>query len=335
MHAGIFLLLGWMGAVVGGSSAIGWLALLIGLATAPLLLRSVNYLMTEITSLLLASAATAAAIAALRSVRTAHWLFGSGVLLGLAALTRPAFLYLFLAAAAAGVVLGASRRAHLASLAVFVTGFVVPVAPWVVRNYLVLGRAALSFGYDSHTLVQRISFDSMTWREYGLGYLCWLPDGTALGDRLVAPHACDRFGWEERPDTFYAVGNATLLPQTLAAAGGYEHHLAYLLQTYILQQPFKHALVTIPLLLRGAWVDHYWGLVLAPVCLALTLRALRRRDAPFLVLALPAWFLLLFNAAVAVNQVRYNLTLVTPFAVAGAVALGSVLKRAIRSTREA
>ena len=38
-----------------------------------------------------------------------------------------------------------------------------------------------------------------------------------------------------------------------------------------------------------------------------------------LALTLPAWFMLLFNAAVAVNQVRYNLMLVPPLAISGAI----------------
>jgi hypothetical protein len=44
--------------------------------------------------------------------------------------------------------------------------------------------------------------------------------------------------------------------------------------------------------------------------------------------ALPAWFMLLFNAAVAVNQVRYNLMLVVPYAVASAIVAEIVLSGA-------
>jgi hypothetical protein len=80
-------------------------------------------------------------------------------------------------------------------------------------------------------------------------------------------------------------------------------------------------LVTIPLALRGAWIDRYWGILLGITCAAMTVGAARRRDVPFLILAGPAWFMLIFNAAVAVNQPRYNLMLVPPYAVAGALVL--------------
>jgi len=152
-----------------------------------------------------------------------------------------------------------------------------------------------------------------------------------MGEALVGPRACDRFGWNERPDTFYSIGQGALMRDTLAASGGFDHHLGYLLHHYVLAAPVKHALVTIPMALRGAWVDHYWGFVLAPVCAAFTIGAVRRRDARFLILALPAWFMLLFNAAVAVNQVRYNLMLIPPFAIAGGLALGTLLARRRRA----
>jgi hypothetical protein len=55
-----------------------------------------------------------------------------------------------------------------------------------------------------------------------------------------------------------------------------------------------------------------------------TVAALRRRfegSAVFLLLSLPAWFMLAFNALVAVNQVRYNLMLIPVYAVSGALTL--------------
>jgi hypothetical protein len=82
--------------------------------------------------------------------------------------------------------------------------------------------------------------------------------------------------------------------------------------------------------LRGLYVDHYWGFVLGPVCAVLTVRALLRRnetDQRFLLLALPAWFMLAFNAAAAVNQVRYNLMLIVPYSIAGAMVIEEVIVR--------
>jgi hypothetical protein len=340
MLAGFYLLVWWVGGEVAGSLGGAWLSLVLALIAAPLLLRSVDLLMTEMTSLLLATAAIAAWLRALEPLGSARparksarpniawlnvlWAGAAGGLLALTALTRPGFLYLLAFCVLAACAPAACRRGETAgwwrALALAAGGAVV-LAPWILRNRLVLGRASLTYGYDSHTLVQRIAFDTMTWREYGLAYLCWLPDGTSLGRRFAGPGACDRFGWDEQPNSFYVLGLRHMLDQTLKASGGYDHHLSYLLHTYILAMPLWHMAVSVPLALRGAYVAHWWGFVLLPVCLFSVAAALKRGDDRLPALALPALFMLVFNASVAVNQVRYNLLLVPAYAVAGALCL--------------
>ena len=333
----------WCGQRCSGRPRTGILALGLALMTAPLLLSSVDYLMTEIVSLFLVVASQALALRAWPADEAPGragpaWLFASGLLLGLAVLSRPAFAVLAAAVLAAGTVslAAAPRRDRLRALAGFALGLGCVVLPWILRNAVVLGRPALTFGYASHTLVQRLSFDSMSLHEYGMSFVCWLPDGNGLGAMLDGRRACDRFGWDDHPDSFYAIGIGPMLNRTLAQAGGWDHHMAFLLHHFLLHDPLRqlgwHVLVTIPLALRGCFVDHWWGFVLAPVCAWLTAQALYRRGPAacrFLLLCLPGWFMLGLNAAVAVNQVRYNLMLVLPFSVAGALAL----ERAVRTAR--
>ncbi len=323
-----FWLVWWMGGVMGGAG-VGWLSLLVGLGAAPLLVASALTLMTETTCLLLSTASIAAGVAAVRAQggRRLRWAAAAGVLLGLTILTRPAFFYALPAVLLALPLFG--RRPALPSAAVLAGGAACVLAPWLLRNALVLGHLALTRGYDSHTLVQRIAFDTMTWREYAMSYVCWLPDGRAYGRALDGAGACDRFGWDA-DNSFYLIGLRHMLPQTLQAAGGYPNHLGYLLHTYIFKMPVKHVLVSIPLALRGAYVAHWWGFFLMPIALWTTWRALRggiENAAPMLVIALPAWFMLAFNAAVAVNQVRYNLLLVPAYSVSGALALAWLWRR--------
>ena len=321
--AGFLWLVWWMGGAVGGM-AVGWGSLILALGTSPLLLRSVNFLMTEMTCLLLVTAAMAAGIKAVPGQRRAAWCGCAGVLLGMAALTRPGFLYLIPACALAGLFLGRRQSARPA-LALLGSAALV-ITPWIVRNIVVMGRAALTYGYDSHTLVQRIAFDTMSGREYAMSFVCWLPDGNEIGRDIAGKGACDRFGWEEHANSFYVLGLRHMLYDTLAASGGYEHHLGYLVRAYIFRMPIKHILVSIPLALRGAYVAHWWGFVLFIACVAWTLRGFQK-DRPrfdraaFLVMALPAWFMLALNSAVAVNQVRYNLMLIPAYAVAGALSI--------------
>ena len=326
--AGFFWLVWWMARRIGGAG-VGWPALGLALCTAPLLLGSVDVMMTEMATLVLSAAAMAAGLQAAGSGgrRRVVWAAGAGVLLGLTALTRPAFLYLLPAAMVAAAVLG--RRRAWPALGGFAAGATAVLAPWVARNAIVLGRPALTYGYDSHTLVQRIAFDTMTWREYAQSFVCWMPDGTATGRRFFGHAGCDRFGWDEHPDSFYTLGPRHMLPETLAAAGGYGNHLSYLLTHYILRMPVWHAMVSVPLALRGAYVAHWWGFVLVWAALGLTWAARPWRvpeDGSMwrpgvVVLAWPAWFMLAFNASVAVNQVRYNLLLIPLYALAGGWAL--------------
>ncbi len=325
----------WCGGRCSGRPRTGILALGLALMTAPLLLSSVDYLMTEIVSLFLAVGSQALALRAVPANQAAWrpepaWLFGSGLLLGLAVLSRPAFAVLAAAVLAAGFIglLAAPGRNGARALAGFAAGLGCVVLPWILRNAVVLGRPALTFGYPSHTLVQRLSFDSMNRHEYGMSFVCWLPDGNGLGAMLAGRHACDRFGWDDHPDSFYAIGIGPMLARTLAQSGGWNHHMSFLLHEFLLHDPVRqlgwHALVTIPLALRGVYIDHWWGFVLAPVCAWITVGALRHRGSAarrFLLLCLPGWFMLGLNAAIAVNQVRYNLMLVLPFSVAGALAL--------------
>ncbi len=342
MLAGTMGMLCWCGWRCSGRRSTGLLALGLALLAGPLLLASVDYLMTEIVSLFLVVASQALALRAVAADEAAWrpdpgWLFASGLVLGLAVLSRPAFAVLAAAVLAAGTIglAAAPGRAAARALAGLAAGIGCVVLPWILRNALVMGRPALTFGYASHTLVQRLSFDSMSRHEYGMSFVCWLPDGTGLGAALAGRHACDRFGWNS-PDSFYAIGIGPMLNRTLAQAGGWDRHMAFLVHGFLLHDPVRqlgwHALVTIPLALRGLYIDHWWGFVLAPVCAWITIRALRSRGPAarrFLVLCLPGWFMLGLNAAVAVDQVRYNLMLVLPFSVAGALAV----ERAIRAGR--
>jgi len=326
--AAFFWLVWWMADAAGGA-AVGWLGLAVAFGSAPLLIRSVNYLMTEMTCLVLTAAAMAAAVRSVQAgVGRLIWSGTAGVSLALSALTRPAFLYLIPASALGALVFGRRRAVWPVLTMVAAAGLM--LAPWVVRNQVVLGRASVTYGYDSHTLVQRIAFDTMTWREYGLSFVCWLPDGNEIGRGLAGAGACDRFGWDEHPNSFYVLGLRHMLYDTLAASGGYEHHLSYLLHTYILRMPLKHVLVSIPLALRGAYVAHWWGVVLLIACGAWTTRAIKRPlrsdeksfdRGIYLVMALPAVFMVALNASIAVNQVRYNLILIPAYACAGGLTL--------------
>ena len=330
MLVAFYALVWWTAGAVLGTPRAGWVALAFALMTAPFLLRFVNLVMTEMTALLLLTSAIGAGVAARRG-SPLPWLLVAGGCLGLTALTRPAFLYLAFAAALVGlaVVLWDERRwQKLPLLLAFLAGIAAVVVPWVARNAVVLGRPALTYGYNSHTLAQRVAYDRMSWREYGLFYVCGLPDGVGLAQRLFGRDACSPFSWDPKEKgSYYNVGNGAFMDDTVAAAGGWQHHLSYLVRNYVLASPLTHLLVTVPFALAGAWVNNYWGLILGILCAVLTIRAVRTNDLGLLIVTLPGWFMLLFHAGVAINQDRYNLILILPYAISGAWLVERVLGR--------
>ncbi|MCQ8278761.1 hypothetical protein NFI95_09880 [Acetobacteraceae bacterium KSS8] len=344
MLAATFWMIWWMACRI-GRPRTGWIALALVLPTAPLLLLSVDYLMTETVSLFLAVLAQTLAIAATLCGRRAGMrALGAGLALGLATLARPAF-ELLAGVSILWVMAVAIRRAPVRRPALlFTLGTALPIAGWVARNAVVLHRTALTFGYASHTFVQRLSFNSMSWREYGRSFVCWMPDGNGLGGMLFGRGACDRFGWDDHPNSFYAIGIGPMLRDTLRRAGGWAHHGAYLVRHDLLADPLHqigwHLAVTAPLFLRGLFVDHWWGFVLSIPLVVVTIQALRRslgggdrmRAERVLIVALPGWFMLLVNAAVAVNQTRYNLMLVVPLAIAAALAIDAPRRKPGRIT---
>ena len=308
------------------------MALVLALGAAPLLLSVASYLMTEIPTLLFSTAGgwmfvraasgdergAAAGDERGAAAGGGRAAFLAGLLFGGAALCRPAFLYLLLLLAAFLLARAAPRRAHVASAALLLAGAALAVGPAVARNALVFGRPALTAGYAGHTLAQRVSFDQMGWRDYALSFPCWLPDGNGIGRMLAGPGACAPFGWNESPRTYYAIGLRRFVPQFTEAAGGPDHLAGFIFTHEIRPHLAWHVLTTLPLALRGLWIEHWWGFVLAITLAATLVRAVRTADRRMLALIGPPLAMLAFNAAVAVDQARYNLELVPVDAVAGA-----------------
>ena len=334
MTVGFYLMLWRIGIRVTGSLRIGWLSLGVGLTAAPILMRSVDSLMTETLSLFFITIAMLAAVEVFKGRRPLRWALLSGAMVGLAALTRPPFVYLLPAVAIMVLPLilrSSQRRRGAATLAAFLFSGACVMTPWIVRNSIVLGHPTMTSEYAQLALTQRVAYDEMNWQQYALFNLCSLPDGSGMGSLLVKPNVCAKFGYDGTPGGFYEIGSTTLLQSTAVAAGGTANQVSYILFHYVIGHPVWHAIVSIPMAMRGLWIDHYWGLVTAILCISLTLRALGSFDAATLAVTLPGWFMLAFYAALSANQTRYNLMLIIPFSLAGGVTLERLLLKVVEA----
>lgn len=336
MTVGFYLMLWRIAIRVTGSLRTGWLSLGVGLIAAPYLIRNVNSLMTETLALFFTTIAMLAAVEVFKGPRPLRWALLSGAMVGLAALTRPPFAYLLPAVTIVVVplIVRSSQRCRgAATLAAFLFAGVCVMTPWIMRNSVVLGHPDLPSEYAQLALTQRVAYDEMNWQQYALFNLCSLPDGTGIGSLLVKPKACSKFGYDMTPGGFYEIGSTTVLQSTAVAAGGTANQVDYVLYHYVICHPVWHAIVSIPMAMRGLWIDHYWGFVLAILCILLTVRALRNFDAATLAVTLPGWFMLAFYAAFSANQTRFNLMLIIPFSLAGSVTFERLLLKVAKCRR--
>lgn len=303
--------------VLSGSLAVAGLTEALALATG----EPANYVrtyMTENTAYLGFYVFLAAGVWAVAERRVGAFAL-AGAALAFATLSRPSYLYLIYLLTAvmlAAAAIGASRLGfHWRHFGAFCAGAVVLLAPWMLRNAVIFGDPALTSGYGGYILVQRVAYNAMTWTEWGVALIAWLPDfGDSLAQALFPREAYIRLGWHD-PTSFYAVGNGPLMRETLAASGGRSGHLTYLLHHYVLVEPFKHLAVTLPLTLRGMWAGKYLALagVLLMLPVALEMRQ-RQRLLPFLVLAVPPVLMAVLHGLISVNVPRYNVPIIAAYA---------------------
>lgn len=243
---------------------------------------------------------------------------GMGLVTGALCLTRPEFLYLFVAIAAVALV----RSLRLQPRAVFaqqfgllLLGFALVCGPWMARNYYHFGDPALTQSYSGYVLAQRVAYNQMSMTEWASAFIYWLPDfGDSLAERLLPPGNYLRLDFG--PASYYKLGDK--LQVALAERlGGPAGVTSYLLRHEVIGNPVKHALVTLALAWRGVFVAKLWGLVALLAFVAALWRFPRQRH-DLLRCSAPWWFMLMFYAAVSVSIPRYAICFLAVFSIAWA-----------------
>ncbi|MEQ8804335.1 MAG: hypothetical protein RIE87_09045 [Rhodospirillales bacterium] len=251
----------------------------------------------------------------------------AGAALAGAALTRASYVYLLYFMVPVIVLWWRFGRGRawidaVIAAALFAAGAAVILAPWWVRNYVGFELAGISGGYGTRVLIERLPYNLMTWREWAISLIYWLPDfGDSLATALFSEEQVRRLSWYH-PDSFYMMGRGQFFLDVRAVSGAQDNPLGYLLREYVWRDLGKHVAVTISLALRGQWVGNYAslvGFILLPACIWILAR--RGRAGPFLVFCLPPYFMLGLYAFVSVNVVRYNEPLIAVFALSGATVI--------------
>ena len=302
--------------LVWGKRRYAWLAMILVLAAGSYADYATRYL-TENWVFPVFTVATVALVRAWRKPNVRMWA-AAGACLGVLALARPSFAWLacfLVLCQIACLFVGRSRSDRFATkhVAATVAGFVCVAGPWVARNWIVHDVAAISDGYASYILVQRVAYNAMTFNEWLVSWMYWFPRGNMLAASLFPSELYNRLNYHH-PESFYRVGNDVLRAATLEAAGGVSNHLGHLLRKHVFADPVQHLLVTLPLMWRGG---AYMFLLLVPALVW----SLKEKRWDFPILCLPSVFMLVFYASVSVSVLRYNLTVLPACAVGASFAL--------------
>jgi hypothetical protein len=311
---------------IGGDAWAAWCALLAaGLGTTEYAVYA-RTAMTEALSLPLAALCGLLLVLLVQRPRV-RTTVALGVGLGLLTLARPEYLYLAIAIGLAGAALSPWRRQlGLAMLAACVlTGLV--MAPWSLRNERLFGTAAPTSGYAGFILAQRMAYEAMTPTEWAAEWLYSLPGFGPASARLIFPGSVGRLGWQDRPDTFYMVGNTTMVQQMAAEAPNPADQVGYLLRKFVLPHPVHFAAVTLVMAWKSLWVRKYFSLVGVPFFLVMVWQAIRCRNESRLAFLLPLLFVVALHAATTVATPRYSLILVPAYAAAFGLTTGPWLQR--------
>lgn len=239
------------------------------------------------------------------------WLWlAAGAAIGVSALLKPSAFYLPFILLPVMAVL--RKRQGLMQGGFLVLGLVICIAPWVLRNALVLDSFAFTGSYGGFILSQRLAYNDMTFLEWMASFVFWMPD---FGDRLSAyifsPQFTERLRFDAA-EGFYQVGNGPLLSQfkNLSENEG-KSLVAVMIRDGVFSDPITHFLVSIPIFLRGIWIGGYFS-VFAVLAVPVVLWRLHRTQEGYLLawLTVPFALLAAFHATISINITRYNLSFV-------------------------
>lgn len=272
----------------------------------------------------------------------------SGVLLGILALTRPSFYYLFfillfllpLYIYLSKTKINQNIKFIFINIIIFLVGFTLVTAPWLARNHKILDRASVTVGYGAFTLSSRVSYNKMTGKEYLAAWIYWLPDfGDSLAEDLFGKEHTERLNFgsrngfinHERQLIRKEVSDKTGALLTAHETGSGMSPVSYLIKHYVLDDLWNHVKVTLVMAWRGLFIEKYFGLLgfLSMMVIFLT----RNRNRQYLLLfSIPAFALVFFHAFLTASIPRYNLSLLLPMSFCLAIVLNNIVVRLTKKT---
>ncbi len=243
-----------------------------------------------------------------------RWPILCGITMGLLALSKPTFFYLFVFLIVTGagyLAIRRARRTAWAMVLVFSISFLAITTPWYAYTSLSSTNNDTNSAehYAATALIHRLGYNQMSWTEWGVSFIYWIPDfGDNLAKTLFAPATYEKLGWDE--NGYYLSAARGAFTGTIEGTISPQSRVSDIIRLEILAQPVKHFAVSVALAWRGMFVNKYWGIVGWIAAFIVLWRAVRKWDEPVLLLFLPACIMVAFHAAISVSIPRYNILLI-------------------------
>jgi hypothetical protein len=200
--------------------------------------------------------------------------------------------------------------------------------PFIIRNGITMDVWRLANPtYLGQALAHRLAFNDMSWLEWAIGWLYYLPDfGDNLSADLFGKTAIAKLGWS--PESYYVHGRDILYYQALEATPQGDAS-AWLLQNYFFNDVIKTTAVGLLLSWRGIFVGDMVGFV--SVCLSIPALLImpKQRLSICLLMLLPIAVVVGANGMASVSIPRYNLPLVILYTITIAQVLSWVAARTV------
>jgi hypothetical protein len=242
--------------------------------------------------------------------------FLAGLLGGFLVLVKPAWLLLPVVLAFIPLVAlvrkKSSKRQTSKATISFCFAFFLVLSPIIVRNLIVLDTFSMSQpSYLVSSLSHRLAFNLMSWKEWFIGWIYYLPVSGA--QRLFGEAALLPLGWDEK--SYYEFGR-DVLDKVANEGRSVVEARNYLLSEYVFAMPLKFIAVTLLLLWRGMFVGHVVAMLAVPSAAIMTVFARNGIWRCWMFIFLPFIAMAAVNAALSVSLYRYNLGLIIPYCVA-------------------
>lgn len=234
-----------------------------------------------------------------------------GVLFGLLTLTRPEYPYLAILGFVVLLGLGLVRQGKYAIHGVIlIVAFSISISPWLIRNQSQFDSWAISAGnYGEIILAHRIAYNDMDAKHWLSAFVYFLPD---FGDSVTERVFPESWYWRERDELAGSYQN--LADQLVTLSVQESRDVSQMLREDVIGDLPKHVITTIPLSWRGVFIAKYWGLFAFFAYLFFQYREIRAGRWTLAFIALPVWILVGLHGAISINIPRYNLPLISIYA---------------------